>query len=79
MDLSVSNERWKNIAMPSSGDPEQDRRDLEAAGQRMERMDRGRCPNDDGDLVVTEPGVRECPACGFVGVTIPIVVRPSDA
>ena len=68
----------RHYAMPSSGDPEQDRRDLEAFRKRRDLMARGRCPNDDGDLVETEPNVRECPTCGFVGVTRRLFVPRND-
>jgi len=57
----------KSYSMPSSVDSEKDRRELEAFAKRQELMDRGRCPNDDGDLrpAVDDAAIRECGTCGF--------------
>ena len=65
-----------DYGMPSSGDPERDRRELEAFAKRQQLIDRGRCPNDDGDLrpAVDDAAIRECGTCGFFMATTTLYV-----
>lgn len=63
---------YSNFAMPSSGDDEADRRELEEFARRQMLMDEGLCPNGCGPRA---PGMvpdddhpedgSHCPVCGF--------------
>jgi hypothetical protein len=57
----------RNMAMPSSGDPEKDRQELEQAYVHRDRMEANICPNGCGPMVWDDPHTRHCPVCKFVG------------
>jgi hypothetical protein len=56
----------KNLAIPSSGDPEKDRRDLEAAYVHRDRVEANICANGCGPMVRDDPHTRHCPVCNYV-------------
>jgi hypothetical protein len=59
----------RSISIVSSGDPEQDQREIESHIRSSMRIDEGLCPNHAAEaveLVQTEPGVWHCPQCRFV-------------
>jgi hypothetical protein len=55
------------LGIVSSGDPEQDARELERAELHQSRMDANICPNGCGQMAYDDPHTRSCKACGFVG------------
>jgi len=56
-----------NFAIPSTGDPERDRIELERAHLHQSRMEINICPNGCGPMVLDDPHMRHCPVCKFVG------------
>jgi hypothetical protein len=54
-------------AMPSSGDPEQDRKQLDRFALSCDRMEHNICPNNCGAMEWDDPHNRHCPKCGFAG------------
>lgn len=59
--------KYERIAIPSSGDPEEDARELAQARRHSALMDEGMCPNGCGPRVASAEwqGCSECPKCGF--------------
>lgn len=57
----------RNMAIPSSGDPEKDRAELERAHLHRDRMEANICPNGCGPMVWDDPHNRHCPVCDFHG------------
>jgi len=66
--------RHAHYATPSSGDPDEDARALKRIARNQELIDRGRCPNDDGDLRDSETCVR----CGSAYATTGSCSRRED-
>jgi hypothetical protein len=60
-------DRARNIAVVSSGDPEKDRAEIMQAALHQSRMDENVCPNGCGQMIFLDPYTRKCEACGFVG------------
>lgn len=59
----------QRYAIQSSGDPEQDQREIEAHVRQTMRIDEGLCPNHPeqaAELIEIEPGTWQCPQCKFV-------------
>jgi len=56
-----------NIAILSTGDAEEDKRQLEQAVIHDQRMNQGICPNGCAELVWSDEGYRgNCPKCNFM-------------
>jgi hypothetical protein len=60
-------ERASRIAIPASGDPEADQRELLAAALHQARMEENICPNGCGVMVWKDAHTRHCEVCNFVG------------
>lgn len=56
----------EEYAMPSTGDPEEDARALEAFKLHDARISEGMCPNGCGPMDQVSSCTQECAACGFV-------------
>lgn len=52
-------------AIPSSGDPEQDRREIDSFIKHSMLIDEGMCPNGCGPLSEGEYEGSTCAVCGF--------------
>lgn len=57
----------ENFGIPSTGDPERDRAELELCVVREKRQIEGICPNGCAPMVLDDPHNRHCPKCGFHG------------
>jgi len=57
----------RNLAIPSSGDPERDAAELERVYLHESRMAANICPNGCGAMVWDDPQNRHCPVCNFHG------------
>jgi hypothetical protein len=75
----VSERDLSRYSTPSTGDPAEDRRVIERHAKHEELMRRGRCPNDDGDLVQDRDGDDVCNTCGFIRIMVPLYVGRADA
>lgn len=63
----------------STGDPEEDRRQLDLCVLREKRQIEGICPNGCAPMILDDPYNRHCPTCGFTGhsnVPFPVVGAP---
>jgi hypothetical protein len=57
-----------HIAIPSTGNPDEDRKQLASAELYQQRMDANVCPNGCGPMSWDDdPHTRHCSICGFVG------------
>jgi hypothetical protein len=57
--------RRENFAMVSTGDAEEDARQIDAFLVREKRLIEGICANGCGEMVKDGPGESHCPKCGF--------------
>lgn len=53
------------IAIPSTGNAEDDAAEIDRFILHEKRMIEGICPNDCGPMVIDAPNDRTCPKCGF--------------
>jgi hypothetical protein len=57
----------ENIGIPSTGDPDRDRAEIDLFILREKRQIEGICPNGCAPLVLDDPYNRHCPTCNFHG------------
>lgn len=62
------------INIISSGDPEQDAKELTAAKVRQEFIEDNICANGCGPMDTIDNYNRSCPVCGFVVSRVPVYV-----
>lgn len=55
------------MAMISTGNPEEDARQIASAELSAERMDKNICPNGCGPMELLDAHNRRCPLCNFHG------------
>lgn len=58
--------RRENIGMPSTGDPEEDARQIDDFLVREKRLMEGVCSNGCAPMIDDGGGDSHCPKCGFV-------------
>lgn len=67
--MSASYPSRETIAIPSTGDPDEDLQQLDAAVLHERRLAEGMCPNGCGPLELPAGPLRrwdaDCPQCGF--------------
>ena len=76
--MSLEYPTRENIGMPSTGDPEEDAKQIDDFIIREKRLAEGICSNGCGPMTELNLWDSECPKCGFTYYKMSIQVKIED-